>query len=224
MIPSGLDPHIPVFVQHDAGISERHTDAYAVADGYTRDGEIRSRIALPTDKQTNKHMQLPVLSARNRSDIVRLPVNISQDSSVDSLPPGEIELTQQFPRNCATQQSSAHEEFGTLVASNSDSVSTSPSIIVRTDTPVSDTGRGANLPPDPSASNIATRVKRAESLIVPPVIYIQSATPTRPSNDLRLGQEVRRQPLRRVHHLYMDAVSATNGSCFQGILRWFYNI
>ena len=101
-------------------------------------------------------MQLPVLSARSRSDIARLPVNGPQDSSVDTLPPGEIELTQQSPRNCATQQSSAHEEFGThlnrykshsfssnnRVASNSDSASTSPSIIVMTDTPVSDIGRG----------------------------------------------------------------------------------
>ena len=83
-----------------------------------------------------------------------------------------IELTQLSLRNCATQQSSAHEEFGThlnhykshsfssnnSVASNSDSASTSPSIIVRTDTPVSDIGRGANSPPDPSASNIAARV------------------------------------------------------------------
>ena len=185
VIPPGLDPHIPAFVQHDAGILERHTDAYAyeslnakgrvalratpayhfepidmttnhgphaMADGYTRDGEITSRIASPTDKQTNKHMQLPLLSARSRSDIARLPVNVPHDSSVDTFPPGEIELTQQSPRNCATQQSSAHEEFGThlnryksysfssnnSVASNSDSASTSPSIIVRADTPVSD--------------------------------------------------------------------------------------
>ena len=149
-------------------------------------------------------MQLPVLSARSRSDIARLPVNVPQDSSVDTLPPGEIELTQQPPRNCATQQSSAHEEFGThlnrykpysfssnnSVASNSDSASTSPSIIVRTDTPVSDIGRGANSLPDPLASYIAARVRRAESLIVPPVIYMQFATPTRPSEDLWLGQEV----------------------------------
>ena len=29
VIPPGLDPRIPAFVQHDAGISGRHTDAYA---------------------------------------------------------------------------------------------------------------------------------------------------------------------------------------------------
>ena len=128
MIPPGLDPHVPAFVQHDAGISERHTDAYAyeslnpnsrvvlratpayyfepidgtmnhgphaVADSYTRDGEISSSIALPTDKHTNKHVQSPVLSARSRSETARLPVNVPQDSSVDTLPPGEIEQTQQ---------------------------------------------------------------------------------------------------------------------------------
>ena len=95
---------------------------------------------------------------------------------INTLPPGEIESTQQSSRNRVPRQSSAHKELGThlirckshsfssntSVASNSDSVSTSPSIIGRTDTPVSGIGCGANSPPKPSASNIAARVKACQ--------------------------------------------------------------